>query len=166
MQENGNLEVLFPGFINSVIDVNDESDSKIAQVFDRTFKIIYELSKHYFVDEEELNEIKNSIDEFCIGELGSKPSLKAHSGKKLGINTLGNLLTINIQDISMRGGWALKSFNTFFDYWTGALPSSVRSGKMLAGWRTVRNIIFVNNFDWYIFLTLTLLLTNTNACYS
>ena len=55
----------------------------------------------------------------------------------MGIQTLGNLLTISIQDISMRGGWALKSFNTFFDYWVGSLPASVRTGKMIAGWRQV-----------------------------
>ena len=77
------------------------------------------------------------MKEFSIYNLKEKPEIRAHGCKKLGIQTLGNLLTISIQDISMRGGWALKSFNTFFDYWVGALPSSVRSGKMIAGWRQV-----------------------------
>ena len=67
------------------------------------------------------------------------PDVKAHGPKKLGVQTLGDLLTITIQDISMRAGWVLKSFNTFFDYWVGSLPSSVRSGKMISGWTTVLN---------------------------
>ena len=37
----------------------------------------------------------------------------------------------------MRGGWALKSFNTFFDYWVGSFPASVRTGKLIAGWTQV-----------------------------
>ena len=41
------------------------------------------------------------------------PDVKAHGPKKLGVQTLGDLLTITIQDISMRAGWVLKSFNTF-----------------------------------------------------
>ena len=81
LQTNGNLEVLFPSYIDSVINADDESDSKIAQLFDRTFKIIYEISKHYIVDVEELNRIKESIDEFFIGELVSNPNLKTYSGK-------------------------------------------------------------------------------------
>ena len=72
-----------------------------------------------------------------------KDNVQAHGAKKLGIQTLGNLLTINIQDISMRGGWALKAFNTFFDYWVGSLPSSVRSGKMIAGWIQVCLILIL-----------------------
>ena len=44
-----------------------------------------------------------------------------------------------MQDISMRSGWVLKSFNIFFYFWVESLPSSVRSGKMIAGWTTVLN---------------------------
>ena len=33
----------------------------------------------------------------------------------------------------------MKSFNTFFDYWVGSFPSSVRSGKMISGWTTMLN---------------------------
>ena len=143
LQPNGQLQYLFPSYVDSVLDVNEESDSKIAKVFDRCFKLIHDISCHYIVDQNELENIKGSISEFFIDDMGCKPLLKTHSGKKLGINTLGNLLTITIQDISMRGGWALKSFNTFFDYWTGAFPSSVRSGKMIAGWRTVSTIFLI-----------------------
>ena len=52
----------------------------------------------------------------------------------MGIQQLGDMLTATFQDISMRGGWALKTFNTFFYYWQGSFISSVRSGKFLAGW--------------------------------
>ena len=69
------------------------------------------------------------------------PDVKAREPKKLGVQTLGDLLTMTIQDISMRAGWVLKSFNTFFDYWAGSLPSSVRSNKMISGWTTVLNQI-------------------------
>ena len=105
-------------------------------MFTRAFKIILDLSVHY-CDKETVVEIESSIDEFCIKHLSMKDGLNAHGAKKLGIQTLGDLLTISIQDISMRGGWALKSFNTFFDYWVGSFPASVRTGKLIAGWTQV-----------------------------
>ena len=46
---------------------------------------------------------------------------------------LGNLLTITIRDIFMRGRCALKNFNKFYNYWVGLLLSNVRSGKMITG---------------------------------
>ena len=64
-------------------------------------------------------------------------NVKAYRPPKIGVQTLGDLLTITIQDICMRTGWVLKSFNTFFDYWVRSLPSSVRSGKMIPGWTIV-----------------------------
>ena len=137
LQVDGSHDMLFPSFYNHVIDGKDgKSDSQISQAFTRCFKLIREISKHYCNDET-LVDVDESIDEFCIEHLQNKENLKAHGCKKLGIQTLGDLLTISIQDISMRGGWALKSFNTFFDYWVGSLPASVRSGKMIAGWRQV-----------------------------
>ena len=84
-----------------------------------------------------MNEVESSIDEFHIKHLNTSDGFNAHIAKKIGIQTLGDQLTISIQDISMRGGWALKSFNTFFDYWVGSLPASVRTGKLIAGWRQV-----------------------------
>lgn len=137
LQMNGNLEEMFPTFLKSIINVNDESDSKVSAVFTRAFKLIHDISSTYIIDEEEQNDIQNSISEFFIDDLHENPGLKAHGAKKLGVQTLGDLLTVNITDISMRGGWALKSFNTFFDYWVGSFPASVRTGKMIAGWHQV-----------------------------
>ena len=57
----------------------------------------------------------------------------AHGAKKFGLQKLGDSLSINVQDFSMRGGWALKSCNTFFDYWVGSFLSSVRTGKCMSG---------------------------------
>ena len=63
-----------------------------------------------------------------------KGGTKAHGAKKLGIQTLGELLSILIQDVSVRGGWTLKYFNAFFDYWVRSLPSSLRTHIMISGW--------------------------------
>jgi len=137
LQVDGTLEELFPSFSHHVIDSKTgKNDSQISLAFARCLKLIQEISKQY-CDEETLVVINESIDEFKIKHLMEHDNLKAHGCKKLGIQTLGNLLTLSIQDISMRGGWALKSFNTFFDYWVGSLPASVRTGKMIAGWRQV-----------------------------
>ena len=38
------------------------------------------------------------------------------------------------QHTSVRVGWELKTFNTFFDYWKGTMLSMRKSGKVLAGW--------------------------------
>ena len=138
LQNDFALDVVFPTFEKAITSVDDESDSKVSKIFTRCYKIIHGISERYMIDNNEENEIKAAIDEFFIGEVNSHNDLKAHGAKKLGIQNLGDLLTVNIQDISMRGGWALKAFNTFFDYWVGSLPSNVRSGKMIAGWRQVR----------------------------
>ena len=137
LQNNTEHEYLFPSFEEHIVDANDEADSKVSQVFTRCYKLIHEISERYIMDKDELVQIEKSLDEFFIDELHLNPKVKQHGAKKLGIQTLGDLLTISIQDISMRGGWALKAFNTFFDYWVGSLPGSVRSGKMIAGWRQV-----------------------------
>ena len=135
LQQDGTNEYLFPSFYDKVIDMDtDKSDSHVSQAFTRCFKVIREISEHYCSDEI-LGSMDESIQEFQLKVLKDKTNLMAHGCKKLGIQTLGDLLTISIQDISMRGGWALKSFNTFFDYWVGSLPASVRTGKMISGWR-------------------------------
>ena len=81
LQPNGQLQYLFPSYVDSVLDVNEESDSKIAKVFDRCFKLIHDISCHYIVDQNELENIKGSISEFFIDDMGCKPLLKTHSGK-------------------------------------------------------------------------------------
>ena len=107
-------QFMFPSFYDQVIDSNGKKfDSHIAQEFSRCLKIIIEISKQYCSDEVQ-NELQESIKDVNIDELQHKGNLKAHGCKKLGIQTLGDLLTISIQDISMRGGWELKSFNIFF----------------------------------------------------
>ena len=143
LQSNQAEEFIFPTFEEAVVDVNDQSDSQVSQVFARAYQLLHSVCEAYYVDPEEENLIKASLDEFFINDMKEKDNVQAHGAKKLGIQTLGNLLTINIQDISMRGGWALKAFNTFFDYWVGSLPSSVRSRKMIAGWIQVRSILIL-----------------------
>ena len=66
---------------------------------------------------DKLVQMEESINRFCLKDFTSK--LKAYGSKKLGIQKLGDLLTITIEDISMRGGWSLKTLNTFFGYWVG-----------------------------------------------
>ena len=136
LQNDGTSEIMFPSFYDSCVNEKNQSDSRVAAMFTRAFKSIRDLSEHY-CDKNTVLEIESSIEEFSIKHLNSSAGFNAHGAKKLGIQTLGDLLTISIQDISMRGGWALKSFNTFFDYWVGSLPASVRTGKLIAGWRQV-----------------------------
>ena len=142
LQSNNDLDVIFPSFEAAIIDVNDKADSKVSKVYDRCYALVLAASKKYMVvDEEEEGDITSTLQEFFIGELS--PKLGQHGAKKLGVQTLGDLLTISIQDISMRAGWALKAFNTFFDYWVGSLPGNVRCGKMIAGWRTVSDYDYI-----------------------
>ena len=71
------------------------------------------------------------MNTFDIGDISQK--LVIHSAKNYGIQILGDLLTISVLDINEGGGWALKTFNAFFDYWAGSFPSSARTGKCMAG---------------------------------
>ena len=116
LQNDGSKQNLFPSFYDHVINVsNDKNESKIARAFTRTFKVIHDLAKKY-CESSTVVRIEESMEDLGIKKISTKCNIRAHGCKKLGIQTLGNLLTITIQDISMRGGWALKSFNTFFDY--------------------------------------------------
>ena len=47
LQTNGSLEVMFLTCIEHVLDIKDDTDSKIAGVFTRCFKVVLDISKHY-----------------------------------------------------------------------------------------------------------------------
>ena len=133
LQPDGDLTDVFPGFKPFALDDEGKSDSKIADAFKRKWKLLFDIiQKYLYTDPNEADTVNRNIDLFCLS--GVAASLAAHGAKKLGIQTMGDIMSMTIQDISMRGGWALKSFNTFFDYWVGSYASSVRSGKALAGW--------------------------------
>ena len=135
LQPDGNIPFMFPSYKDSVIDGDNKSNSRVAASFEVAWSAIYETAKEYLKDAEELGEIHDNMNSFCIHEISKK--LGAHGAKKYGIQKLGDLLTTSVQDISMRGGWALKTFNTFFDYWVGSFASSVRTGKCMSGWTTM-----------------------------
>ena len=113
LQPDGDLQDLFPTFNHFAADDDGSSDSNIAGAFKRKWNILFDIIQGYlFADNEEINSIDRNIDLFCLA--GVAQNLAAHGAKKLGIQTMGDIMTMTIQDISMRGGWALKSFNTFF----------------------------------------------------
>ena len=96
LQVDGTLEDLFPSFCHHVVDTKTgKSDSQISLAFSRCFKLIREISERY-CDKETVLEINESIDEFYINHLKGQENLKAHGCKKLGIQTLGDLLTISL----------------------------------------------------------------------
>ena len=133
LQPDGSSENIFPTFEAFCLDVSEKSDSKMAGAFRRKWEIIYEMAKKYCEDQDAL-ELEESINEFLLDGIAS--TLGSHGAKKFGIQKMGDMMSLTIQDISMRGGWALKSFNTFFDYWVGSYAASERTGKILAGWTT------------------------------
>ena len=147
LQNDGENDKVFPTFEKSITTQEDEADSHVSKVFSQCFSLVNKIAERYMIDSDEEVLLKSSLDEFFIGEIKEHKDLKAHGAKKHGIQILGDLLTVSIQDISMRGGWALKAFNTFFDYWVGSLPSNVRSGKMISGWRQVSNNLFSQFLD-------------------
>jgi len=134
LQTNGVEKNVFPTYRDFALDDKGSSDSQIAAAFKRKWKALFEMIQTYLPEdgEENANNLASSINLFCLSDVAK--NLAAHGAKKLGIQTMGDMMSMSIQDISMRGGWALKSFNTFFDYWVGSYSSSVRSGKVLAGW--------------------------------
>ena len=113
LQNDGENDKLFPTFEKSITTQEDEADSHVSKVFSQCFSLVNKIAERYMIDSEEEVLLKSSLDEFFIGEIKEHKDLKAHGAKKHGIQILGDLLTVSIQDISMRGGWALKAFNTF-----------------------------------------------------
>ena len=134
LQGNGQNPNMFPSYKDSVLDGDALSNSRVALSFERAWVAIYATAQEYLEDIEELGSILEAMNTFSVNEISQK--LVAHGAKKYGIQKLGDLLTCSVQDISMRGGWALKTFNTFFDYWVGSFASSVRTGKCMSGWTT------------------------------
>ena len=128
-----NVKQLFPFTLKGTSNIRIRLSLIVQCKILKTRKQLFDIIKSYMmVGEDEKNKIERQIDLFCLAEVAA--SLAAHGAKKLGIQTMGDIMSMTIQDISMRGGWALKSFNTFFDYWVGSYASSIRSGKALAGW--------------------------------
>ena len=144
LQSDGESSNMFPSFKDSVIDGDSKSNSRVALAFERAWAGIYATAKEYLDDVEELGAILEGLNAFSMQEISEK--LVAHGAKKYGIQKLGDLLTTSVQDISMRGGWALKTFNTFFDYWVGSFASSVRTGKCMSGWTTTDNQTYHGGF--------------------
>ena len=102
LQPDGNHECLYPSFVKSILNTKNDSDSKIAMSFKRAYDLIYHITEAYKVDATEQTVLKESVSQYCLD--GMSDDLRAHGAKKLGVQRLGDLLNITIQDISMRAG--------------------------------------------------------------
>ena len=112
LQDNGQNHNMFPSYKDSVQDGDAQSNSRVSSSFERAWAAIYATAQEYLEDIEELGSILEAMNTFSVNEISQK--LVAHGAQKYGIQKLGDLLTCSVQDISMRGGWALKTSNTFF----------------------------------------------------
>ena len=88
LQTNGSLEIMFLTFIDHVLDVNDDSDPEITGLCTCYFKVILDISKHYY-DETVMMSVNKHIDDFCSNNLNLKGSLKAHGAEKIGNTDIG-----------------------------------------------------------------------------
>ena len=111
LQPDGNHECVYPSFIKSIMNTENDSDSKIVISFKYAYDLIYHIIEAYKVAPNEKIILKESVSQFCLD--GMLDDLRAHGAKNLGVQRLGDLLNITIQDTSMRAGWVLKSVNTF-----------------------------------------------------
>ena len=127
LQADGEISDMLPSYMHNVVDTESNSNSKITEAFEKKWQTLYEMAQNNISDINELVGIIDGLNTFSIGDISK--ILVVHGAKKIGIHNLGDLLSINIQDIPMRGRWALKSFNNFFDYWVGSFPSSVRTSN-------------------------------------
>ena len=64
LQSNQAEEFIFPTFEEAVVDVNDQSDSQVSQVFSRAYQLLHSICEAYYVDPEEENLIRASLGEF------------------------------------------------------------------------------------------------------
>ena len=105
---------------------------------------IYTKATQYIHNIEDLGNTLDEMNTFDIGDISQK--LVVRSAKKYGIQLLGDLITISVQDIPTTGGRAIKIFNTFFDYWVGSFPSSVRTGQYMAGWAHTNDQVYHGSY--------------------
>ena len=99
LQPDGDHECVYSYFIKSILNSDNDSDSKIALAFKRAYDLIYHITEAYKLDPNERTVLKDSVSQFCLD--GMSDDLKAHGAKKLGVQRLGDLLSITIQYISM-----------------------------------------------------------------
>ena len=112
LHPDGNIKDVFPGFKQFALDDEGNSDYNITAAFKRKWKLLFDIIlKCLYTDPNEADTVNRNIGLFCLS--GVAADLAAHGAKKLGIQNMGDIMSMTIQDISMRGGWALKSFNTF-----------------------------------------------------
>jgi len=128
---------IFPSWYGAVTSAdNSTHESKVAAQFKEFWSKIANIAKSYVdgisdVDHDEF------IADFHFDEMTE--SRGAHSAKKWSVQYLGDAGLVP-QDISARAGWAMRNFNTFFDYWNGTALSQRKSGLVMAGWGTTTDI--------------------------
>ena len=88
-----------------------KSDSKIAAAFEKSWSDIYTKTVQYIQGTEELGNKLDEMNTFDIEDISKK--LLVHSPKKYIIQFLGDLITILIHDISIRGIGLLKHSTLF-----------------------------------------------------
>ena len=96
---------IFPSFRYFVLDEDLKLDSKAATAFEKSWSEIYTKATLYIKNIEELGNTLDYMRTFDIRNIVKK--IVVHSSKKYGIQLLGDLLTILVQDISMKGGGGL-----------------------------------------------------------
>ena len=87
LQPDGNIPYIFPLYKDSVIDGDNKSNSRVDASFEVVWSTIYDITKEYTKDAEELGEIHDIMNSFYIDDISKK--IGAHGAKKYAIQRLG-----------------------------------------------------------------------------
>ena len=125
-----------------------QTESTVSKAFREQWKWIHSIASAHCsnfneqlpadLDDPILMKVAETLDEYFIGMFQAENGI--HCGKKRGLQIMGDSY-LPPQHLMGRAGWALKTFNTFFDYWVTSKSSMAKSGKVLSGWKVGESLL-------------------------
>ncbi len=148
--ETDNTILMFPLWAACVTNSGDSmAESTVSKAFREQWEWIHSIASSYCsnfkeqipedLDDPMLQEVAETLDEYGIGDMLEERRI--HCGKKRGLQVMGDSY-LPPQHLMGHAGWALKTFNTFFDYWVTSKSSMAKSGKkVLSNWKVGESLL-------------------------
>ena len=141
--------LMFPLWAGRVSNAGgSQTESTVSKAFREQWKWIHSIASAHCsnfneqlpadLDDPILMQAAETLDEYFIGMFQLENGI--HCGKKRCLQIMGDSY-LPPQHLMGRAGWALKTFNTFFDYWVTSKSSMTKSGKVLSGWKVGESVL-------------------------
>ena len=122
---------MYPSWANKVNIDASGSNSKVSDMFKKTWEKMARLASNYIQDLKTQNIDFDAAIKYDLENIGASKGV--HCGKKFGVQKLDDS-NLTPQDLISRCGWLVKTLHSFFDYWTCTKASMEKSGRAINDW--------------------------------